>query len=129
MWLAALLSGLYAMFIIRGSPRAQARRYAAIVPLAVLLVTGAVLAGCAGHMSGTPTGAAHLTITATSGDVVADYIGDPDGSVVVGSSLGVGPRFSRARLFLESAAAGHAQSRICAGNAGGAHDSGKEFKA
>jgi trimeric autotransporter adhesin len=67
MWLAALLAGLCAMFIIRRSPQPQLRRYAAIVPLALLLVTGAVLAGCAGGMSGTPKGPAPLIITATSG--------------------------------------------------------------
>jgi hypothetical protein len=66
LWLATMLAGLYAMSLIRSTP--QLRRYAAIVPLALLLVTGAVLAGCAGGgKNGTPTGAAQLTITATSG--------------------------------------------------------------
>jgi uncharacterized lipoprotein YbaY len=67
MWMAALLVGLYAMFIIRRSPERELRRHAAIVPLALLLLTGAVLAGCAGQMSGTPKGPAPLVITATSG--------------------------------------------------------------
>jgi hypothetical protein len=65
LWLAAMLAGLYAMQLMRRTP--QRRRYAAIVPLALLLVTGAVLAGCAGGKIGTPAGAAQLTITATSG--------------------------------------------------------------
>jgi hypothetical protein len=66
LWLATMLAGLYAMSMTRRTP--QLRRYAAIVPLVLLLVTGAVLAGCAsGRKNGTPTGAAQLTITATSG--------------------------------------------------------------
>ncbi len=65
LWLAAMLAGAYAMRMIRRAP--QLRRYAAIVPLAFLLVTGAVLAGCAGGRNGTPVGNAPLTITATSG--------------------------------------------------------------
>jgi hypothetical protein len=66
LWLAAMLAGLAAMRLIGWTP--QRRRYAAMVPLALLLVTGAVLAGCAGPGSaGTPKGAAQLTITATSG--------------------------------------------------------------
>jgi hypothetical protein len=64
-WLAALLAGLFAMQSIRRRP--QLRRYAALVPLAFLLVTGAVLAGCVGGKQGTPAGPAQLTITATSG--------------------------------------------------------------
>jgi len=68
LWLAAILAGLYAMQLLRRTP--QRRRYAAAVPLALLLVTGAVLAGCAGGKSGTPAGAAQLTITATSGTLV-----------------------------------------------------------
>jgi outer membrane lipoprotein-sorting protein len=56
------------MRMIRKAP--QLRRYAAIVPLALLLVTGAVLAGCAGGKVGTPAGAAQLTITGTSGTMV-----------------------------------------------------------
>ena len=68
LWLAAILAGLYAMLLLRRTP--QRRRYAAAVPLALLLVTGAVLAGCAGGKSGTPAGAAQLTITATSGTLV-----------------------------------------------------------
>jgi hypothetical protein len=64
-WLAALLAGVYAMFLLRRTP--QLRRYAAIVPLALLLLTGAVLAGCAGQFTGTPKGAAPLVVTATSG--------------------------------------------------------------
>jgi hypothetical protein len=62
LWLAALLAGLFGMQSIRRAP--QFRRYAALV--ALLLVTGAVLAGCAGKQ-GTPAGPAQLTITATSG--------------------------------------------------------------
>jgi hypothetical protein len=66
-WLAALLAGIYAMFLLRRTPQLQLRRYVAIVPLALLLVTGAVLAGCAGKFTGTPKGAAPLVVTATSG--------------------------------------------------------------
>jgi formate hydrogenlyase subunit 4 len=65
LWLVALLAGLLAIQSIRRAP--QLRRYAALVPLALLLVTGAVIAGCAGAKSGTPAGPANLTITATSG--------------------------------------------------------------
>jgi len=65
-WIAALLAGIYAMFLLRRTPL-QLRRYAAIVPLALLLLTGAVLAGCAGQFTGTPKGAAPLVVTATSG--------------------------------------------------------------
>jgi len=64
-WIAALLAGLYAALLIRRTPRL--RRYAAIVPLALLLISGAVLAGCASAMNGTPVGTSQLTITATSG--------------------------------------------------------------
>jgi hypothetical protein len=64
-WIAALLAGLATMFVIRRTP--QLRRYAAIVPLALLLVSGVVLAGCAGHMTGTPAGTSNLVVTATSG--------------------------------------------------------------
>ena len=64
LWFATLLAALLAMLALRRTP--QLRRYAAIVPLALLLVTGAVLAGCAGA-AGTPAGPAQLTITATSG--------------------------------------------------------------
>jgi hypothetical protein len=66
-WIAALLAGIYAMFLLRRTPQLQLRRYAAIVPLALLLLTGAVLAGCAGKFTGTPKGAAPLVVTATSG--------------------------------------------------------------
>ena len=65
LWLAAMLAGLYAMRLVRRTP--QRRRYAGVVPLLLLLVTGAVLAGCAGSNNGTPAGAAQLSITATSG--------------------------------------------------------------
>jgi hypothetical protein len=67
LWLAALLAGLYAMQAVRRAP--QLRRYAAIVPLALLLISGAVLAGCAGGKAGTPAGTSQLTITATSGSM------------------------------------------------------------
>jgi hypothetical protein len=63
LWLVAVLASLVAMQSIRRVP--QLRRYAALV--ALLLVTGAVLAGCMGGKHGTPTGPAQLTITATSG--------------------------------------------------------------
>jgi len=59
-----LLAGLYAMLVIRWIP--QLRRYAAIVPLAILLITGAFMMGCASS-GGTPAGTSQLTITATSG--------------------------------------------------------------
>lgn len=49
------------------STRAKLRRYAALLPLVLLLITGAALAGCIGGKSGTPAGPAQLTITATSG--------------------------------------------------------------
>jgi len=64
-WIAALLAGLYAALLIRKTPKL--RRYAAIVPLVLLLISGAVLAGCASAMNGTPVGTSQLTITATSG--------------------------------------------------------------
>jgi hypothetical protein len=67
-WLASLLAILFSMRMIHRAP--QLRRYAAIVPLALLLVTGAVLAGCSGGRMGTPAGPAQLTITATSGTMV-----------------------------------------------------------
>ncbi len=63
-WLAALLIAAYAMRLVRRVP--QFRRYAVVVPLVLLLISGAVLAGCAGK-AGTPAGPAQLTITATSG--------------------------------------------------------------
>jgi|HubBroStandDraft_6_1064221.scaffolds.fasta_scaffold00458_1 hypothetical protein len=64
-WIAALFAGLYAARLIRRTPRL--RRYAPIVPLALLVVSGAVLAGCATGMKGTPAGTSQLTITAMSG--------------------------------------------------------------
>jgi hypothetical protein len=66
-----MLAGLHAMRLIRRNP--LRRRYAAVVPLALLLLTGAILAGCSGMRMatpGTPTGPAQLTITATSGTMV-----------------------------------------------------------
>jgi hypothetical protein len=68
LWLAAMLAGLYAMQLMRRTPRR--RRYAMVAPLALLLLTGAVLAGCSGMSHGTPAGPAQLTITATSGSMV-----------------------------------------------------------
>jgi hypothetical protein len=65
LWLAAMLVGLAAVRMARRSP--QRRRYATVLSLAMLLLTGAVLAGCAGGKTGTPAGPAQLTITATSG--------------------------------------------------------------
>jgi len=65
LWLASLLAGSSLMQFIRRVR--QARRYAAIVPLALLFVTGAVLAGCGGLKSGTAGGSVQLTITASSG--------------------------------------------------------------
>jgi IPT/TIG domain len=64
-WIATLLAGLYVALLIRRSPRF--RRYAAVVPLALLIVSGVVLAGCASAMHGTPAGTSQLTVTATSG--------------------------------------------------------------
>ena len=64
-WIAALFAGLCAARLIRRTPRL--RRYAPIVPLALLVVSGAVLAGCATGMKGTPAGTSQLTITAASG--------------------------------------------------------------
>jgi len=66
-WITALLAGIYSMLLLRRTPQIHVRRYAAIVPLALLLLTGAVLAGCAGQFTGTPKGAAPLVVTATSG--------------------------------------------------------------
>jgi hypothetical protein len=63
LWLVALPAGLAGMQSIRRAP--QLRRYAALA--ALMLVTGAVLAGCMGGKHGTPVGPAQLTITATSG--------------------------------------------------------------
>jgi len=65
MWLAAMLAGLAAMRLARRT--AQRRRYATVVSLALVLLTGAVLGGCAFGRLGTPAGSAQLTITATSG--------------------------------------------------------------
>lgn len=65
LWLTALLAGFSWMQLIRRVP--QPRRYLAVVPLALLLVTGAFLAGCAGLKSGAPGGSVQLTITASSG--------------------------------------------------------------
>jgi hypothetical protein len=67
LWITALLAGIYSMLLLRRTPQIHVRRYAAIVPLALLLLTGAVLAGCAGQFTGTPKGAAPLVVTATSG--------------------------------------------------------------
>lgn len=64
-WICALLAAAYAIIIMRRRP--QLRRYAALVPLALLLVSGVVLAGCASAMKGTPMGTSQLTVTATSG--------------------------------------------------------------
>ncbi len=66
-WIAVMLAGLYAARLIRRTPRL--RRYAAIVPLALLLISGVVLAGCASAMNGTPAGTSSLTVTATSGSL------------------------------------------------------------
>jgi len=65
LWLVALLVGIYTTRSVRRAP--QLRRYAMFIPLALLLLTGGLLAGCIGGKSGTPTGPAPLTITATSG--------------------------------------------------------------
>jgi apolipoprotein N-acyltransferase len=64
-WIAALLGGLCMASLIRKTPRLK--RYAALVPLALLLISGGVLAGCASGMKGTPPGTSQLTVTATSG--------------------------------------------------------------
>jgi hypothetical protein len=64
-WICALLAGIYAAMLIRRRP--QLRRFAVLVPLALLMVSGVVLAGCATAMKGTPMGTSQLTITATSG--------------------------------------------------------------
>ncbi len=68
LWLAAMLAGLYALQLIRRTP--LRRRYAAAVPVTLLLVSVAILAGCSGGRMGTPAGPAQLTITATSGTMV-----------------------------------------------------------
>jgi hypothetical protein len=63
-WLFALLAGVYATLQLRRMP--QLRRYAALVPIALLLLAGALLVGCA-SASGTPRGNSQLNVTATSG--------------------------------------------------------------
>ena len=63
-WLAAMLAGLYAALVLRRTP--HLRRYTAIVPIALLLLTGALIVGCA-SANGTPRGNSKLTVTATSG--------------------------------------------------------------
>jgi hypothetical protein len=78
LWLAAMLAGLAAMRMARRAP--QWRRYASVLPLAMLLLTGAVLAGCANGKAGTPAGAAQLTITATSGTMA---VSSPANSVTL----------------------------------------------
>jgi hypothetical protein len=78
LWLAAMLAGLAAMRLMRRTP--QRRRYAMVVPLALLLLTGAALAGCSGGRIGTPLGPAPLTITATSGSMA---VPTPANSVVL----------------------------------------------
>jgi hypothetical protein len=65
LWVAALLGWLYAGPQTRRTP--QLRRYAAMMPLALLLVMGALLAGCAVGVTGTPSDNGPLTVTATSG--------------------------------------------------------------
>jgi hypothetical protein len=67
MWLVALLAGLYAKFLLRGKPQRQLQMYVMKLPLVMLIVTVAVLAGCGNQTHGTPKGAATLSITATSG--------------------------------------------------------------
>jgi hypothetical protein len=78
LWLAAMLAGLAAMRLVRRTP--QRRRYATVLSLAMVLLTGAVLAGCAGGKAGTPAGAAQLTITATSGTMA---VSSPANSVTL----------------------------------------------
>lgn len=69
--LAALLAGRFMAPQLRSSP--SARRYAAIVPLVLLLIAGGVLSGCSGitagpkNTNGTPPGTSQLTVSATSG--------------------------------------------------------------
>jgi len=65
LWFTTLLAAVYASRLARRAP--QLRRYAVLLPLVLLLITGAALAGCIGGKSGTPKGPAQLTITATSG--------------------------------------------------------------
>jgi len=57
--------GIYFARLIRRTPRL--RRYAAAIPLALILISGGVVAGCATAMKGTPTGTFQLNVTATSG--------------------------------------------------------------
>jgi hypothetical protein len=75
LWLAALLAGRFtALQLLRIPPRV--RRYAAVIPLALLLLAGGVLSGCSGitagpkTTNGTPAGTSQLTVTATSGTMV-----------------------------------------------------------
>jgi len=64
-WLVALLTGVYLMRLLRRAPRF--RRYAAVIPLALLLLSVGVIGGCASLMKGTPKGSSPLTIVLTSG--------------------------------------------------------------
>ena len=78
-WLAALLVGIYGAILIRRTPRL--RRYAVLVPLALLLISGGVLAGCSSlSMKGTPVGSYPLSVTATSGTFAQST---PAGSVTL----------------------------------------------
>jgi unsaturated chondroitin disaccharide hydrolase len=67
LWLAAALSGVLSLTLIRQGLRT--RRYVAYLPLTLLFVSLGGLSGCAseGGMSPSPARAFHLIVTATSG--------------------------------------------------------------
>jgi hypothetical protein len=66
-WLVGFLLAMYAAFMARR--RIGLPRYLAVAPLLLMLLSAAVLAGCAGPSTGggTPLGSSQLTVTATSG--------------------------------------------------------------
>jgi len=73
LWVSVLLAVICSMLLFRRTERV--RRFATILPLALLLLTGVVLSGCAGltggtvspKILGTPPGSSQLVIKATSG--------------------------------------------------------------
>jgi len=68
LWALAMMMGMgiYTMVKFRQKPRL--RRYAAMIPLLLVLVSAGVVAGCSGS-PGTPKGPAQITVTATSGSM------------------------------------------------------------
>ncbi len=66
LWAIAMMMGIYTMFKFRRTPGLS--RYAALIPLILLLVSLGVVAGCTGS-PGTPKGPVPITVTATSGSM------------------------------------------------------------